>query len=68
MEKSTAQKFHSSLDPKDFSIVLGGPFFQLLRNAHLSGSDLELSKKRTLVISLLAWLPLFILSFIEGNA
>ncbi len=56
------------LEGKDFSIVLGGPFFQLLRKAHLSGNALELIKQRTLIISLLAWLPLFILSVIKGQA
>lgn len=53
---------------KDFSIVLGGPFFQLLRKAHLTGNALELIKQRTIVISLVAWLPLFVLSVIKGQA
>jgi hypothetical protein len=41
-------------DPYDFSLVLGGPLFQLLRRAHLSGDALELLGRRILVISLLA--------------
>lgn len=53
---------------KDFSIVLGGPFFQLLRKAHLTGNSLELLKKRVLVISMVAWLPLLVLSLVEGHA
>lgn len=53
---------------KDFSIVLGGPFFQLLRKTHLTGNALELIKQRTIVISLVAWLPLFVLSVIKGQA
>jgi len=53
---------------KDFSIVLGGPFFQLLRKAHLTGDSLELLKKRIVVISLVAWLPLLLLSLMEDNA
>ncbi len=53
---------------QDFSIVLGGPFFQLLRKAHLTGNALELIKKRTLIISMVAWLPLLILSIINGRA
>jgi hypothetical protein len=56
------------LEGKDFSLVLGGPFFQLLRKAHLTGSALELIKQRTIIISLLTWLPLFILSVIKGQA
>lgn len=53
---------------RDFSIVLGGPFFQLLRKIGLSGSALELLSKRAIIISLLAWLPLLILSVIKGQA
>lgn len=56
------------LEGKDFSLVLGGPFFQLLRKAHLTGNALELIKQRTVIIALLAWLPLFILSVIKGQA
>ncbi len=55
-------------ESKDFSIVLGGPFFQLLRKSHLSGDSLELLKKRVVVISMVAWLPLLILSLVEGHA
>ena len=52
----------------DFSLVLGGPLFQLLRRTHLSGDMLELLKLRMLVISLLAWFPLLVLSTLEGQA
>ena len=55
-------------EPQDFSLVLGGPLFQLLRRAHLSGNALELMRQRILVISLLAWLPLLALSVLEGQA
>ena len=53
---------------QDFSLVLGGPLFQLLRRAHLSGDALELLLQRILSISLFAWLPLFLLSALEGQA
>jgi hypothetical protein len=53
---------------KDFSIIPGGPFFQLLRRIGLTGSALELMNKRAIIISLLAWFPLFILSMINGQA
>jgi hypothetical protein len=52
----------------DFSLVLGGPLFQLLRRAHLTGNTLELLHRRILFISLLAWLPLLVLSVLEGRA
>lgn len=56
------------LEGKDFSLVLGGPFFQLLNRLHLTGKALELVKLRTIVLSMLAWLPLFLLSILNGQA
>ncbi len=53
--------------PPDFSLVLGGPLFQLLRRAHLSDDALLLVRQRVIVIVLLAWLPLLLLSALEGN-
>jgi hypothetical protein len=55
-------------DPQDFSLVLGGPLFQLLRRAHLSDGALMLVRQRIFVLSLFAWLPLLVLSALEGRA
>jgi hypothetical protein len=55
-------------EPYDFSLVLGGPLFQLLRRVYLSGDALELLGRRIIVISLLAWLPLLVLSVWSGQA
>ena len=55
-------------DPSDFSLVLGGPLFQLFRKAHLTGGALELVRQRIIILSLLAWLPLLVLSALEGHA
>lgn len=55
-------------EPQDFSLVLGGPLFQLLRRSHLSGDALELVRQRIIIISLLAWLSLLLLSALEGQA
>ena len=52
----------------DFSLVLGGPLFQLFRRSHLTGDALELLYRRILVITLIAWLPLLLLSVIDGSA
>jgi hypothetical protein len=54
-------------DPRDFSLVLGGPLFQLLRRAHLSDDALLLVRQRVVFIALLAWLPLLLLSALEGH-
>jgi hypothetical protein len=55
-------------DPRDFSLVLGGPLFQLLRRSHLTDDALALLRQRIIVIALLAWLPLLVLSALEGQA
>src|SRR5215831_14263713 len=49
-------------DPPDFSIVLGGPLFQLLRRAHLGGDHLELLYRRLIFFVGITWLPLFLLA------
>jgi hypothetical protein len=52
-------------EPRDFSLVLGGPLYQLLRRAHLTDDALTLVRQRIVVISLLAWLPLLVLSALQ---
>lgn len=52
----------------DFSLVLGGPLFQLFRRAGLSGSALELVHRRIIVLVLVAWVPLLVLSLLDGVA
>src|SRR6476619_6380568 len=53
---------------EDFSLVLGGPLFRILRRASLTGSELELLRRRIIVITTLSWLPLLLLSAWEGRA
>ena len=52
----------------DFSLVLGGPLYQLLRGAHLSDDVLTLVHRRILAGVLITWLPLLLLSMWEGQA
>lgn len=54
-------------DAADFSLLIGGPLFQLLRRAHLSDDALGLVRLRIGVMCLLAWLPLLVLSAVEGH-
>jgi hypothetical protein len=58
----------SGRDPHDFSLVLGGPIFQLLRRSHLTNDALGLLRQRIVVIALFSWLPLLVLSALEGKA
>jgi hypothetical protein len=55
-------------DSEDFSLVLGGPLYQLLLRTRLARPRLELVRRRVLVITLVAWLPLLALSAFEGRA
>ncbi len=55
-------------EPSDFSLVLGGPLFQLCRRTHLGGDALELLHRRVVASILLAWVPLLVLSLVEGHA
>ena len=53
---------------EDFSLVLGGPLYQLFRRAHLTGDALELLRRRIIALTIVAWLPLLVLSLAEGHA
>jgi hypothetical protein len=57
-----------SQQPDDFSLVLGGPLFQLLIRARLTTNTLNLVKRRVIIISLFTWLPLLVLSVLTGDA
>lgn len=52
--------------PHDFSLVLGGPIFQLLRRSRVARQGLELLHWRMLVITAVAWLPLMLLAIINS--
>jgi hypothetical protein len=69
---SAEQGLHTSTAPNflheqnDFSLVLGGPIFQLFRRSHLTGDGLELVHRRVLAITLFAWLPLMLLAALSS--
>jgi hypothetical protein len=52
----------------DFSLVMGGPTFQLFRKAHLIGDHLELLRRRLLVITSIAWLPMLVLDLFTSRS
>jgi hypothetical protein len=56
-----------SPEAKNFSLVLGGPLFQLLMRAHLTDDALLHVRQRIIAIALLSWLPLLILSTVQGH-
>ena len=62
----SAESFSPELP--DFSLILGGPLFQLLRRAHLCGDVADLLWRRVIALALITWLPLLALSIVEGHA
>ena len=54
--------------PPEFSLVLGGPLYQFFQRARLSGPEMELVRRRVIVIAGVAWLPLLLLALIGGHA
>jgi hypothetical protein len=55
-------------EQEDFSLVLGGPLYQLWRRLHEAGPGLDLVARRMIGIPLVAWLPLFMMTVHEGVA
>jgi hypothetical protein len=53
--------------PDEFSLVQGGPLFQLFLRSHLATSGLDLLKRRIIFFALLTWLPLLLLSTVSGQ-
>ena len=55
-------------EPPDFSLVLGGPLYQLWRRTRLAGDTLDLLRRRIVVLAAITWVPLLVLSVVEGHA
>ena len=55
-------------DPDEFSIVLGGPLYNFYLKTRLAEVQLRLLPRRILVITLFVWLPLLVLSLLDGLA
>ncbi len=53
---------------REFSLVLGGPLYQLFRRANLAGDALELLWRRIVMLSAVTWVPLLLLSLVSGHA
>jgi hypothetical protein len=52
---------------QDFSLVLGGPTFQLLRKVRLQKGETDLVSRRMIAAILITWVPLFVLAML-GSA
>lgn len=52
---------------RDFSLVLGGPLYQLMRRTHLDDDVGSHLRRRILWISGIIWLPLLVLCVLNGS-
>src|SRR3954452_19127396 len=55
-------------EPTDFSLVQGGPLFQLLLRARLVRPPMDMLTRRIIVIAGVAWIPLLLLTLLSGSA
>jgi hypothetical protein len=55
-------------DSIDFSLVLGGPLYQLFLRSRLLKPPFDLVQRRMAVLALVTWLPLLVLSAVQGQA
>src|SRR5689334_14695966 len=51
----------------DFSLVLGGPLYQMYLRTRLARPTLDLVVRRVVVLSLVCWLPLLLFSAVAGH-
>jgi hypothetical protein len=54
-------------DDPDFSLVTGGPLYQLYIRAHMMRPALDFVGRRVLAVMILCWLPLLILASVREN-
>jgi hypothetical protein len=55
------------VDPPEFSLVLGGALFQLSRRTRLTGEALERLYRQAILLTVVTWLPLLLLSFLQRH-
>lgn len=52
----------------DFSLMLGGPLYQIFLRTRMTDAALHLLWRRAVAVTALAWVPLLVLSVAEGHA
>jgi len=55
-------------EPTDFSLVQGGPLFQLMLRAGLVRPSMDMLARRVVVLAAVAWAPLLVLALLAGSA
>ena len=54
-------------EPPDFSVVLGGPFYRMLRRSPLAASREQLLRRLAAISIAICWVPLALLSLAQGH-
>jgi hypothetical protein len=62
------QALYDPATTEDFSIVLGGPLYQLFLRAGIVRGPMELLARRIIVLSTISWVPLLLLAIMGGRA
>ena len=52
-------------EPRDFSLVVGGPLYRLYLLAHLSEPSMGLAHRRVLALIVLTWVPLLLFAAVD---
>ncbi len=68
MTPSSPQSHEKALTDEEFSLVAGGPIYQLLVRTGLLRPPVDLMKRRVAAVILICWVPLLVLSLVEGRA
>src|SRR5262245_46333686 len=55
-------------EPSDLSLALGGPLYQLYLRGRLVQKPLRLLWRRMVALPVIVWLPLFVLTLLDGTA
>jgi hypothetical protein len=55
-------------EPTNFSLVFGGPLYQVFTRAHLTGPPLKFLRRQVLFFILFCWVPLAVLSWFEARS
>lgn len=55
-------------EPADFSLVLGGPLYQLYLGTRVARPPIDLLHRRIIVFGLITWLPLLVVTLVAGHA
>src|SRR5262249_55638561 len=54
-------------EKRDFSLVLGGPLYQLYLRAHLARAPIEEVPRRVIAAAVVTWVPVLVLTALGGH-